>query len=1194
MAIVGAALSVLFSTQADAGRPGEGLLLLSGDDAQVSGPSAASFEENSEGNVASYTATGLESESVVWSLSGDDGAAFQIAGGVLSFAAVPDFEKPSDNDKDNIYEMRVTATDSSESASLDVSVTVTDVNDLNVIVIMADDAGYEVFGAYGSTQYSTPRLDAIASSGARVEQAFSKPLCTPSRVAIMTGKDSIRNYNAWIAMIRDEDTFGDLFGEAGYATAIAGKWQLHANAQHMYEQYATKPAGDGFDTYCLWDTALTRTERNSRFWNPWVDCDGELLETTSSDYGPDIFVDFLLDFIETNQRRPFFAYYPMVLPHSPYVLPPDSTCGEENTIQCRYEKMVTRVDHNVGLIYDKLDELGLLDNTLLVFTTDNGTPRQMVSRLGEEVLYGGKAMPTDGGTRVPLIAHVPGQTEGRVIADLVDITDIFPTVAEAAGIDLPSGQTFDGVSFWPQLQGETGRPREWIYTYYWPQPHKESHYQPVFHPEIAYARNKGYKLYTTGELFDVARDPLELYPLASDHADSADARAVLQGVLDSMPSRGENVLYLEGGFGMPVEGVPRPRLRPVLHSASITHNQLSLLYVGKVVTSPTPPVDSFTVKVDGAEVTVSSVEIELEGAYQSVVTLELESEVRAGQAVTVSYEPGSDPVRHTDRGRSSIVTSHGAAPLSDRTVANATPHNDPPTVTGPATVNHAEGGSGPVATFEAADAQGDELTWSMSGTDAGLFDIANGAVSFKAAPDFESPADGDRNNVYEVTLEVSDGRLTTTHTVSITVTNDDEPGQVTLSHSQPEVDAALTATLTDPDGVVSASWSWQRSQDRASWSEIPGASASTYTPSTADVEHRLRATADFEDGHGPGKRSHAVSESSTRRPPTDNTAPRFSSSPVNRSIPEDSAPGAAVGAPVTATDPDGDSLAYSLSGSGAGSFAVARLTGQITVGVGAALDHDTQSTYTVTVTATDPSGSTAQITVTITVTEANSSPISVVTTILNESLPPGDNDQGGSLPGGGEDASVEGAPETSDQFPDLSEAGNHQGPLFTLASVGVLTGTGCGEGRLCPREPIRRWEMAVWLVRVLGGADPDQGPASRFQDVDGGAWWAGHVERLAELGITVGCAHRPLRYCPDDPVTRGQMASFLVRAFDLPEAPPSGFTDTAGNVHAARIDALRAAGVTVGCSAEPFRYCPHQPTTRGQMASFLVRAMNTR
>ena len=140
----------------------------------------------------------------------------------------------------------------------------------------------------------------------------------------------------------------------------------------------------------------------------------------------------------------------------------------------------------------------------------------------------------------------------------------------------------------------------------------------------------------------------------------------------------------------------------------------------------------------------------------------------------------------------------------------------------------------------------------------------------------------------------------------------------------------------------------------------------------------------------------------------------------------------------------------------------------------------------------------------------------------------------------------------------------------------MFEGTECGDGMFCPGEPILRWVMAVWLIRVLD-AVPAEGGETRFSDVDAGVWWAPYVETLADLGVTAGCATGPLRFCPQESVTRAQMASFLVRAFDLDEAPTSGFVDTAGNTHEANIDTLAAAGVTAGVL---WGRCGSVPTTR--------------
>ena len=177
------------------------------------------------------------------------------------------------------------------------------------------------------------------------------------------------------------------------------------------------------------------------------------------------------------------------------------------------------------------------------------------------------------------------------------------------------------------------------------------------------------------------------------------------------------------------------------------------------------------------------------------------------------------------------------------------------------------------------------------------------------------------------------------------------------------------------------------------------------------------------------------------------------------------------------------------------------------------------------------------------------------------------------------------------EFSDTAEAGVHLDAVNSLAADGVFEGTGCSPGRFCPGEPLQRWVMAVWLVRILDGEDPAPASSSRFADVDSGVWWAPFVERLAVLGVTAGCKTGPLRYCPAETVTRAQMASFLTRAFRLAAvSQAAGFVDIDGNTHADNINALASAGVTAGCATGPLRYCPGKAVTRAQMASFLNRA----
>lgn len=176
------------------------------------------------------------------------------------------------------------------------------------------------------------------------------------------------------------------------------------------------------------------------------------------------------------------------------------------------------------------------------------------------------------------------------------------------------------------------------------------------------------------------------------------------------------------------------------------------------------------------------------------------------------------------------------------------------------------------------------------------------------------------------------------------------------------------------------------------------------------------------------------------------------------------------------------------------------------------------------------------------------------------------------------------------RYSDVAAESVHYRAIETLSRWGVFAGTECGDSEFCPNDPIRRRTMAVWTVRGLGH-QPSATGTSGFVDVNPEQWWSRSVERLYELGITVGCETDPLAYCPENAVTRGQMATFLARAFDLPAAPAAGFTDTTTHAHGKNIDALAESGITEGCTIQPFRFCPQEPVSRAQMASFLFRAL---
>ena len=306
----------------------------------------------------------------------------------------------------------------------------------NVILIMADDVGEEAFGTYAESEFETPRIDAMARGGLQFSHAYSQPLCTPSRVEIMSGQSNIRNYTAFGLLDPEVTTFGDLFQAAGYATGVFGKWQLYGPQHYPAAKRGagTLPAEAGFDEWALWQV---RT-RPSRYWQPTLDINGEPRSFGEDRFGPTIFTDFLLRFVEAQQDEPFFAYYPVVLPHAPFVPTPDSERRDQNDLE-NFKDMVAYIDKMVGQIKGKVEALGLEERTLILFTSDNGSHRPLTYRVNGTPYRGGKANPIEAGMHVPLVAWMPGTVPGgQVSDDLIGFSDVLPALAEFAGVPAPA------------------------------------------------------------------------------------------------------------------------------------------------------------------------------------------------------------------------------------------------------------------------------------------------------------------------------------------------------------------------------------------------------------------------------------------------------------------------------------------------------------------------------------------------------------------------------------------------------------------------------------------------------------------------------------------------------------------------------------------------------------------------------------
>lgn len=413
----------------------------------------------------------------------------------------------------------------------------------NVVLILIDDLNHYGVTAYGANRisewsglftnktFSTPRIDRLAYEGLRCDNAYAYPLCEPTRIALMSGQYNSRNFLRCKAQHASEITFGDVFQRAGYATGIFGKWkqtrgtkEIHGN-DYIFEF--------GWDEFCCFDVV----GEGQRFINPNLVINGKQANYSQRKdldpatgrrwYGPDICNRYALDFIDRHKDEPFFLYYPMLLVHAEHKPTPDTQPRSlfdnfdeaiKHDDRRFFPDMLAYMDKLIGKVIDKLDEHGLRDNTLVVVMGDNGTKEPFTHVLPDDLVYpGGKGGNKDNGLHVPLIFSCPGKIphgkadQIRTYQGLVDVTDIYPTLCEAAGITIPNPKAIDGISFWPQVLGASGEPREVIYTWY-----NGNSPSTDLSKTLRYAFNKDFKRYAPhahfpeGRFFDLRSDPFEM------------------------------------------------------------------------------------------------------------------------------------------------------------------------------------------------------------------------------------------------------------------------------------------------------------------------------------------------------------------------------------------------------------------------------------------------------------------------------------------------------------------------------------------------------------------------------------------------------------------------------------------------------------------------------------------------------------
>ena len=394
----------------------------------------------------------------------------------------------------------------------------------NIIFILADDLGIGNVSCFGADNFKTPNIDALAATGTRFEHCYACPLCGPSRALLLTGRYAYHtgmtgNDCGSLLKPENETMLPKMLKPAGYVTAMCGKWS----------QLPLQPSDWGFEEYL-------RFSGSGKYWNTQADnktymLNGKVTPLLDGEYMPDKMNEFLMDFLKNHKdagkdgNPPFFFYYSMSEVHAPILPTPDSAPDSKDL----YADNIAYMDKLIGKLVAELDRLNLRDNTLIIFSGDNGTANENAKRstVNGKALSGQKASMLECGALVPAFATWPGKIPaGKVSKSLLDLSDIFPTLADFSGAKIPQGVNLDGKNFAPQLLGKKKEwPRSWIFV------ELGRHW---------YDRSMEWKLNEASELFDMKNAPYAETLVPADTKDEAAiaARKQLQTTLDTLNPAG--------------------------------------------------------------------------------------------------------------------------------------------------------------------------------------------------------------------------------------------------------------------------------------------------------------------------------------------------------------------------------------------------------------------------------------------------------------------------------------------------------------------------------------------------------------------------------------------------------------------------------------------------------------------------------
>ena len=389
----------------------------------------------------------------------------------------------------------------------------------NVVLVMTDDQGYGDLGCHGNTVIKTPALDRLHAESVRLTNYHVDPTCSPTRSALLTGRYSSRT-GVWHTIMGrslmhpDEVTIAEVFATAGYRTGVFGKW-------HLGDNFPCRPQDQGFHEVLVHGGG--GVGQTPDFWgNDYFDDtywhNGKPEKQTG--YCTDVFFDAALRFIEANKAGPFFAYIPTNAAHGPFNVAkqfsePYKKLGVPSP-RAEFYGMITNIDENMARLMKKLKDLNLEQNTILIFTTDNGTAAgagRRAQRGYNAGMRGTKGSEYEGGHRVPFFIRWPSGNigGGRDVPQLAAHIDVLPTLAELCSVDLPKGPDIDGTSLVPLLKGSGEWNERTLFV----------HSQRIEHPQKfrkCAVMTERWRLITGNELYDLKADPAQKKNVAADHA----------------------------------------------------------------------------------------------------------------------------------------------------------------------------------------------------------------------------------------------------------------------------------------------------------------------------------------------------------------------------------------------------------------------------------------------------------------------------------------------------------------------------------------------------------------------------------------------------------------------------------------------------------------------------------------------------